>query len=154
MESNMFYEDDCDENKPIIKQIEKILEEEESYYSVDMILKGLFNNYNISKEVIKELIKSDIIKKQKCKRCVYYTEYTYNKHILRCNLCNNINFCKDCYSIIKFDWKNKLSRHNDTSKIINCKICDEQLQVDVCKNCNYNQCTCGCPCGCKCSDRS
>lgn len=82
-------------NKLIIKQIENILEEMESYYSVDMILKELFNKFNINKDVIKDIINSDNIKKEKCKLCTYYSEYTYNKHILRCNLCNNINFVKN-----------------------------------------------------------
>ncbi len=52
-------------NKLIIKQIENILEEMKSYYSVDMILKELFNKFNISKEDIEDIIKSDNIKKRK-----------------------------------------------------------------------------------------
>ncbi len=57
--------------------------------------------------------------------------YIYNKHILRCNTCNNVNFCKECYGIIKDDWNNKYSRKNYINKIINCKICNEQLNIDV-----------------------
>ncbi len=144
------YENDNINNKPIIKQIENILEEMESYYSVDMILKELFNKFNICKEDIKEVINSDNIKKEKCKICTYYSEYTYNKHILRCNLCNHINFCKDCHRIIKFDWKHKLSRKNDINKIINCKICNEQLHIDVCEKCDKYSCICGCISDCKC----
>ena len=135
-------------NKPIIKQIENILEEMKSYYTVDMILKELFNKFNISKDVIKDVINSDNIKKEKCKLCTYYSEYTYNKHILRCNLCNHINFCKDCYKIIKFDWEHKYSRRNDTNKIINCVICNEQLHIDVCKTCDSYSCICGCSSDC------
>ena len=149
----MDFDDDINDdinNKPIIKQIENILEEMESYYSVDMILKELFNKFNIGKEDIEDIIKSDNVKKEKCKICTYYTEYTYNKHILRCNLCNHINFCKDCHKIIKFDWKHKLSRQNDINKIINCNICNEQLHIDVCEKCDKYSCICGCLSGCKC----
>jgi hypothetical protein len=141
MESNYidWYEQN-EEDKPIIKQIENIIEEEKSYYSTDMILKELFNIFNIKREDIKQLVKSERMKKEKCKICTFYTEYTYNKHILRCNLCNHINFCDECYSIVKFDWINKLSRCNDTNKIINCKICNEKLNIDVCKICENNKC--------------
>jgi hypothetical protein len=128
------YKDECEDqqNKPIIKQIENILEEKESYYSVDMILKELFKKFNINKDVITQVIQSEDIKKEKCKICTYYTEYTYNKHILRCNSCNHINFCKDCHKIIKFDWKHKFSRRTNTNKLIYCESCNENLQVDVC----------------------
>jgi hypothetical protein len=139
-----------EQDKPIIRQIENILEEEESYYSVDMILKELFNKFNISKDVIKEVIKSDHVKKEKCKRCYYTTEYTFGKHISRCNSCNHINFCKECYQIIRNDWKNKFNRRNNIDKIINCKSCNEQLHVDICKECNSYSCICGCPCECTC----
>ena len=132
MESFFNDESEDQQNKPIIKQIENLLEEKESYYSVDMILKELFNKFNISKDVITQVIQNDHIKKEKCKICTYYTEYIYNKHILRCNSCNHINFCKDCHKVIKFDWKHKFSRRIDTNKIINCETCNESLQVDVC----------------------
>lgn len=145
-----FYYDskEDEQNKPIIKQIENILEEEMSYYPVDMILKELFNKFNISHDDIKEVIKSDNMKREKCKICTYYTEYTYNKHILRCNSCNHINFCKDCHQIIKFDWKHKFSRRNNINKIINCETCNDKLHIDVCEECDRYQCTCGCPCKC------
>lgn len=140
----MEFDDDNINNKPIIKQIENILEEAESYYSVDMILKELFNKFNIDKDVIKNVIKSHNMKREKCNICTYYAEYIYNKHILRCNLCNHINFCKECHKVVKFDWKHKLSRQNDTTKIINCDTCNEKLNVDVCKICNNHICISGC----------
>ena len=146
-----FYDDFDDiNNKPIIKQIDMILEEEKSYYTVDNVLKELFNKFNITHNDIREIVKSDIIKKEKCKLCYYFQEYTYNKHILRCNACNNINFCKECYNIIKIDTKNKFIRKNDTNKIINCNICNEKLNIDVCIECVSSLCICGCPKGCMC----
>ena len=126
--------DDSDDNminKPIIKQIEKILENEKSYYTSDDILRGIFQKFNITHDIIRDIIKSDIMKKEKCKLCYYMSEYTNNKHILRCNTCSNVNFCKECYGIIKDDWNNKYCRKNYINKIINCKICNEKLNIDV-----------------------
>jgi hypothetical protein len=134
----MEYDDNDDIiNKPIIKQIEKILENEMSYYTSDDILRGIFQKFNITHDIIRDIIKSDILKKEKCDICYYISEYTNNKHILRCNSCNNINFCKECYGIIKDDWNNKYSRKNYTNKIIYCKICNQKLNIDVCKECEY-----------------
>jgi hypothetical protein len=70
------------------------------------------------------------------------TEYTYNKHILRCNSCNHINFCKNCYQIVKSDWNNKYRMKNYISKIINCTDCNERLNIDVCQECKSYNCIC------------
>ena len=139
-----YCDDDNDDiiNKPIIKQIENILENEMSYYTSDDILRGIFQKFNITHDIIRDIIKSDIIKKEKCDICYYMSEYIYNKHILRCNTCNNVNFCKECYGIIKDDWNNKYSRKNYINKIINCKICNEQLNIDVCNKCEKSNCCC------------
>ena len=136
--------DDNIDNKPIIIQIEKILENEKSYITLDDILKGIFQKFNITHDDIKDIIKSDIMKKEKCKLCHYMSEYTYMKHILRCNTCNHINFCKECYMIIKNDWNNKFSRKNNTNKIINCNTCNERLYIDICSICDSHKCYGGC----------
>lgn len=147
-----YSDDDSDNiiNKPIIIQIEKIIQNEKSYYTSDDILRCIFEKFNITHDIIRDIIKHNIMKKKKCDICYYFQEYTYNKHILRCYTCNNINFCKECYNIIKADSKNKYSRKNDTNKIINCKICNEILNIDICRICEEPNCICGCPKNCMC----
>ena len=140
MDSDLYMSEQEEQDKPIIKQIENILEEEKSYYTPDMILKELFNKFNINKEDILQVIKNDSIKKEKCKVCRFYTEYTYNKHISRCNLCNHINFCNDCHKVVKFDWMNTFIRRNKINKVINCVSCDEKLDIYVCKICESYKC--------------
>ncbi len=140
MDFDLYMSEQEEQDKSIIKQIENILEEEKSYYTPEMILKELFNKFNINKEDILQVIKNDSIKKEKCKVCRFYTEYTYNKHILRCNLCNHINFCNDCHKVVKFDWMNTFIRRNKIDKIINCVSCDEKLDIDVCKTCDNYKC--------------
>jgi hypothetical protein len=136
-----FYDDfDNINNKPIVKQIDMILEEEKSYYTIDDILKGLFHKFNITHNDIRDIIKSNIMKKEKCKLCYYFKEYTYNQHILRCNSCNHVNFCKECYRIINFDSINKYSKKNTIYKLINCDICNERLNIDVCQKCESSNC--------------
>ena len=140
---DLHYDEDNNINdKPIIMQIEKILEDEESYCTTDIILKGIFQKFNITHDIIRDIIKSDIVKKEKCKLCYYMSEYINKKHILRCNACNNINLCKECYVIFKNDWTNKYNRKNFTDKIINCKICNERLHIDVCRECDSSNCIC------------
>ncbi len=62
MDNNDLFIEPDEREKTIIEQIENILEEEKSYYSVNMILKELFNKFNINSDVITEVIKSAHLK--------------------------------------------------------------------------------------------
>jgi hypothetical protein len=100
----MEYSDDSDDNiinKPIIKQIEKILENEKSYYTSNDILRGIFQKFNITHDIIRDIIKSNIIKKEKCKICCYISEYTNNKHIYDVIYAVMLIFVKNVMELLK-----------------------------------------------------
>jgi hypothetical protein len=127
----------------IIQQIEFMIKENQSSTSINEILTNLFNKYNITYDIIETFINDT----NKCKECVYLTDYNNTKVFLKCNQCNNINNCKMCFNTITNNNNNKY-RRNNINKIMECNNCSEKMAIDTCNICHCISCICNIQFGC------
>ena len=128
---------------PIIQQIEFMIKENQSSVSINDVLMNLFNKYNITYDIINNIINTS----NKCEECVYLTDYNNHKVFLKCNLCNNINNCKSCFNTVKSNNNNQY-RRNSINKTIECNNCSEKLNIDACNTCHNIVCLCNVSFGC------
>lgn len=141
------FEEDYIEELSITDKIEYLVKKNKKHFSLNQVLEGIFNKYNISNDNIVDVIKNDI---KKCKLCEYKVVKDKLQCKLQCKYCDTYNECPICLEIISFDTSNEYIRRRARTLIKKCYKCNIELTVQACSVCDDNKCICGCKDKCHC----